>query len=266
MGNDQASDMMDTPAHPVVLSPYMLDRYEVTLGRFRNFVAHYDQWHKPDVGEGATRSHPLDGWQSGWSHLLPNTADDLKAEIYCAGGIGDPVWTDIPFMSEAYAMNCLTWYVAYAFCIWDGGRLPTEAEWEFASAGGTDERLYPWGNTYDSSYANVRTYFRVTRVGEAGDGNGLGRWLQSDLAGNVWEWTRDVYHAYPPTTVLVHDPLLAYSGSSSDLPVMRGGSWFQGDSFVTLSYQRSWYTSNQANTTVGVRCARDVAFRDAGAD
>jgi formylglycine-generating enzyme required for sulfatase activity len=41
-------------------------------------------------------------------------------------------------------INCVTWHEAYAFCIWDGGFLPTEAEWELAASGG-EERVFPYG-------------------------------------------------------------------------------------------------------------------------
>lgn len=56
-------------------------------------------------------------------------------------------WTDNPGAQENFPMACVEWPTAYAFCLWDGGRLPTEAEWEFAAAGGDQNRLYPWGGT-----------------------------------------------------------------------------------------------------------------------
>ena len=44
-------------------------------------------------------------------------------------------------------MNCVNWFEAYAFCIWDGGFLPSDTEWEYAAAGGSLQREYPWGST-----------------------------------------------------------------------------------------------------------------------
>jgi formylglycine-generating enzyme required for sulfatase activity len=46
-----------------------------------------------------------------------------------------PSWTDTAGANEALPMNCLTWYAAFAFCVWDGGFLPTEAEWNYAATG-----------------------------------------------------------------------------------------------------------------------------------
>jgi len=108
-------------------------------------------------------------------------------------------------------MNCIDWYVSLAFCIWDGGRLPTEAEWNYAAAAGSEQRQYPWGATVptaDASLAVYNCYFnstgicsgvsQIAPVGSVTAGNG--KWGQSDLAGNVYEWTLDSF-ASPYTQI-----------------------------------------------------------------
>src|SRR6185312_9797256 len=101
--------------------------------------------------------------------------------------------------------GCITWYEAYAFCIWDGGFLPSEAEWNYAAAGGSEQRAYPWTttSTIDCSYAN---YAGADGGGQCQAGGlddvgsqspqGDGKYGQSDLAGNAWEWTLDSSAAY----------------------------------------------------------------------
>jgi hypothetical protein len=59
----------------------------------------------------------------------------------------DMTWTDTVGPNENLPMNCVPWYKAFAFCVWDGGRLPTEAEWNYAATGGNEQRKYPWGST-----------------------------------------------------------------------------------------------------------------------
>src|SRR5262249_34890732 len=54
-------------------------------------------------------------------------------------------WTTAPDANEDLPITCINFYEAYAFCIWDGGFLPSEAEWEYAAAGGDEQRAYPWG-------------------------------------------------------------------------------------------------------------------------
>ena len=120
---------------------------------------------------------------------------------------------------ENYPVMYVTWYGANEFCRWVGGRLPTEAEWEFAARGGNLSKgyIYSGSNTvgdvawyYDNS--DRQTY----PVGQKKP-NELGIY---DMSGNVWEWCRDLYGDYPDYAVT--NPTGPSNGSSR---IVRGGSW-----------------------------------------
>src|SRR5262249_26405726 len=146
---------------------------------------------------------------------------------------------------ENKPINGVSWYDAMAFCIWDGGYLPTEAEWNYAATGGGEQRAYPWSNPaastiIDCSYANYypgayctnNPTGGVNRVGFESP-KGDGRWTHSDLAGNVWEWVLDWYVNPYPNPQACNDcanlnpsagRVIRGGGFNNDVPYLRPAS------------------------------------------
>lgn len=180
--------MNETPEHEVIVDEFALDTFEVTVGRFRRFVEAYDGT-PPAEGAGGLSKVKNAGWQKSWNKNLPK---DNKSLVKLIGSYDDQMWTDEIGKNENYPMNYINWYLAFAFCIWDGGRLPTEAEWEFAAAGGEENRLFPWGNDPNKKCLSIRDNLACDDIKKVGHTPcGMGRWGHQDLGGNLQEWVRD---------------------------------------------------------------------------
>ncbi|MEZ4221184.1 MAG: formylglycine-generating enzyme family protein [Polyangiaceae bacterium] len=241
----------ELPEHSATVSEYYLDVFEVTVGRFRKFVETYPG-NAPAVGAGANPNLADSGWRSEWNAALPTTRADLEKGLNCESGVS--TWTAGPSVNERIAINCVTWYEAFAFCAWDGGRLPTEAEWEKAAAGGTENRLYPWGATPPEP---CRAGFGglAIHVDVGSRPVGVARFGHEDMGGSMWEWTLDYYDAN------------WYSGggaSCSDCArvtpglwrTVRGGSW---STFVESRLRAAFRTFSLPEARVpntGFRCVR----------
>jgi formylglycine-generating enzyme len=225
-------------SYPATVSDFYLDKYEITVGRLRKFVdaGKGTQADPPAEGSGVHPKIEGSGWNTRWNASLPADRSALREKLKC-----DPSWqtyADKPAGNDNKPVNCLDWYTAFAFCAWDGGRLPTEAEWNYAASGGTEQRYYPWSapndpEAIDSNYAVYNTG-SVQVVGSKSP-KGDGRYGQSDLAGNVQEWLLDWHWSYSKTcqdcAAVSNDPDGGADGATDR--VFRGG-WFSSRYNVDL--------------------------------
>jgi formylglycine-generating enzyme required for sulfatase activity len=252
---------------PATLSAFSLDKYEVTVGRFRQFVTATVSGWSPRSRSG-THSHAEggglvdpksgnseQGWDSGWDSFVLHASAAWDADLKCGSGGG--TWTPAPGSHEDLPIGCVNWYQAYAFCIWDGGYLPSESEWNYAASGGQEQRVYPWSMpptsaAIDCRHANtVGCRLDVQPVG-ATSPLGDGRWGHSDLTGNVNEWTLDWYETY--ATPCSDCAPVSGDVTSGRTKVIRGGT-LQSDSVVVNARRFSADPRISAGLT-GIRCAR----------
>lgn len=271
-------------ADPATVSAFRLDKYEATVGRIRQFVNYLATGGTLPAAGSGKHSHLNGGkgladpnksggfepgWDTSWNSNIPTGANAVAAwskNLACSAGTYG-TWSANAGNNETLPITCLDWYEAHAFCIWDGGFLPSETEWRYASAGGDEQRMYPWGSTApgtDSKYAMYDCYYptgkagnctSLSNVAKVGTATlGLGRFGQLDLSGSVWEWNLDVYSAkyLSPCTDCVN------LGGGTDR-VLPGGGFHTGLMPYMLSSNRTslnYATTYRGDYGVGVRCAR----------
>jgi formylglycine-generating enzyme required for sulfatase activity len=222
------------PPHLVTLSPFYIDRYEATNRDFQKFLMENPEWGKKKIPSQYHNGNYLVHWNGNY---------------YNDGTENIPVYN-------------ISWYAAYAFCKWRGGRLPTEAEWEFAAGVAGQYHPYPWGNIPpDSAKANFNNqHGQAIKVGSYAP-NRLGIY---DLAGNVWEyvldeWSEDFYSESHDKNPLNGDLKLldkAYADIKSRR-VIRGGSWGGADINLRVQFRDS-HPPDGAQPFVGCRCVKDI--------
>lgn len=214
----------EEPAHPVSISAFEIDRIEVTAGQYWQCVA----------------------------------AGECAAPI-AAGSQIEPHYLNDPSFDN-YPVSSIPWAEANRYCIWQGKRLPTEAEWELA-AGWDNQRgaklLWPWGNDPAQGRANVGDTSRgkPAPVGSfSGDESPLG---VMDLAGNVSEWVFDWYKVDYYRVADDTDPIgpTPRRGEGTGR-VVRGAS-FADTVEQARTANRDKQEVSYGYPTLGFRCARD---------
>jgi sulfatase modifying factor 1 len=259
--------------NPASLSGLRLDKYLVTVGRFRQFVAASSAGWTP-TQESGKHAHISGGrglanggmpgtYEPGWITSDQNDVAPTNASLICDAAYA--TWTPSAAANENLPINCVNWYEAYAFCIWDGGFLPSEAEWEYASAGGRQEREYPWGvvdpgtsNAYaiyssgtTCYYPTMATCTGATNIAPVGTATlGAGLWGQLDLAGELWQWTLDGDAPYAADNCADCANIAATA-----FRVIRGGSFDDSASFLVPSFRNNAGSTYRVKK-IGLRCAR----------
>jgi hypothetical protein len=158
-------------ADPATVNNFRLDKYDVTVGRFRQFVNAVlppdggTGWTPPagsgihtqlNGGLGLANSATPGTNEQGWVASYVVNISPTDTNLNCLAGTS--TWTSSPGSQESLPVNCVNWYEAYAFCIWDGGFLPSEAEWEYAAAGGSQQREFPWGTAAPGAASQYAIY------------------------------------------------------------------------------------------------------------
>jgi iron(II)-dependent oxidoreductase len=174
-------------------------------------------------------------------------AQCVRATV-CDEPEGLRAYSDLDY--AAHPVVYVSWSDAQGFCQWVGGRLPTEAEWEYA-ARGEEEEIHPWGDEpatceraqYDGCEGDT------VPVGSFGEAGASWRGVE-DMAGNVWEWVWDWWGYYPS------EPQMNPTGPEDDTgwKVARGGSFTVGPNFLRGA-NRNKYPVFTRNYSLGFRCA-----------
>lgn len=231
-----------TPERVARVRTFALDKDELTVGRFRDAVARgFVAPDPPEVTDGKLGT---------------------TAETACS-------FSATPGDRDEFAMSCVTWRTARAYCMFQGGDLPTEAQWEYAatSASRSGKTMFPWGD--DAPDCARAVYGRLALAGlpgscekEAGTGplpvsmagvpvapGDLSAAGVHGLGGGVAEWTRDSPSSYGAPCWRGIDATC--TDASSEAHVVRGGAWASTAINVRSTARLA---SRKATSFIGFRC------------
>lgn len=203
--NSEAGRDPDETPHQVTVGGFWLESTEVTYRDFQRFILANPDWQKNRIAANQHDGNYLADWKG---NSFP------------------------PDKANAPVVN-VSWYAARAYATWAGKRLPTEAEWEYASRGGT-RSAYWWGNSFDPAMV--------------GDTTGASKhpWGLAAMLGSVWEWTSSPYRNYPF--------VIDRNDQGQGARVVRGGTRTSGPVFLR-SANRNSNAPERCTDLLGFRCA-----------
>ncbi len=286
------------PRHDVQVSSFYMDKTEVTNAQFLEFTE--------ATGYQTVAEKAID-WEEMKTQLPPDTPKPPDSVLRPGSLVFKPtegpvdlrnfiLWWDWRIGADwkrpdgpgstiedrmDHPVVHIAWEDAVAYAKWAGKRLPTEAEWEWASLGGDENNKYPWGNdpieqSYDKAnfwqgffpYQNEeKDGFYGTSPVATYPANSYGLY---DMAGNVWEWCYDKYHSeaysFDNTEALSinpqgpdqsFDPMEPYGGVKY---VVRGGSFLCNDSYCSgyRTARRMPAGGDSGSNHKGFRCVKDI--------
>ena len=278
MGDDSGAGFAgdgEGPVRAVTVDAFLIGATAVTNAEFATFVQ--------------ATGHVTEAERFGWSFVFDAFVEGEALNHLLPGHVpGTPWWRGVhgatwtaptgPGSSiegiEDHPVVHVSWNDAQAYARWAGLRLPTEAEWEYASRGGLDQAAFPWGDELEPGgehrcniwQGDFPTHnlgsdgYLGTAPADAFPPNGHGLY---NTAGNVWEWCADRWspdwHVEECAATRVN-PVGPPTGTAR---VIRGGSYLCHRSYCTR-YRVAARTANTPDSTtghMGFRCAADLPVR-----
>ena len=229
MGSNEG-EADERPVHTVYLGSFYMDRYLVTNADYARFL---NVWGNREERGKKWLDHegPLSSWL-------------CKIQKKNGHFLAKPGYENHPVVK-------VSWYGAKAYALWQGKRLPTEAEWEKSARGGLEGQPYVYGRTINPLLTNVGLIRATMPVG-CYPPNGFGLY---NMVASVWQWCSDwydpEYYAHSPS----RDPQGPEGGS---VKVLRGGSWFHKESWRVANRLADHPLSRDFCFVTGFRCAKDA--------